>query len=550
MGTSSPRQAKLFVSYTSADRQLVAPLVEFLARQGWDVWWDRRIEAGEAFDRRIGDELATADCVVVVWSRTSVVSNWVLSEAMAGFERNRLVPVALDARLTPPVPFNRLHTVSLVDWTGSADHPGLAETVAGVRATLHATGMRSVQAREGSAPHRPVVAVLPFEDLDAPATPRPMCVSIPSRLIAALGRFSGLETLARRASFDPSLQSLEIRAIARALRADYIVTGSLAGMGSALLVSAELIEGDTGRQSWSFSVAPDAEGRLEPEAAADDVARGLSGEFLRLSRVRARGGALRGDALSIVEASRDTLLQSSRTAIAEAKADAYRALEANPDAAQAHALLASALAEEIVNGYAGDLDAARVEARHAAEQALLRCPDDHAVLKYAGHALAICGDHEHGERVLRHALELNRYDDGARGYLGWVLSPSTDPMHLDEIDDILTKLLRNTDKHPGRPYWQLHRAVALTCRGDFDGAASAARMAVHFSPHLTLAWLHGVNALGQLGRLAEAQALIDRCPLALARPGVAWDAVIRLVSRDDAAAKLRTAGLAQLGLAT
>src|SRR6187200_1504530 len=201
LASDAPRPAKLFVSYTSADRELIVPLVEFLKSQDWEVWWDRHIEAGETFDRRIERELASADCIVVVWSRTSVTSKWVLSEAMAAFESNRLVPVALDTKLAIPLPFNRVHTASLVDWTGMANHPGLTEVAAGIRATLQTLGMRSAQPRESMALHKPVVAVLPFDDLDAPATPRPLCSIISTRLITALGRFSALETVSRRASF-------------------------------------------------------------------------------------------------------------------------------------------------------------------------------------------------------------------------------------------------------------------------------------------------------------------------------------------------------------
>jgi len=164
--------------------------------------------------------------------------------------------------------------------------------------------------------------------------------------------------------------------------------------------------------------------------------------------------------------------------------------------------------------------------------------------------LAICGEHEHGESVLRRALELNRYDEGTHGYLGWVLAPSTARANLDEIKAVLDRLLTDTRKHPGRPFWFLHRSVALTCSGDFEGALTAARVAVNFSPSLTLAWLHAVNALGQLGRLAEARALISRCPLDIERPGTSWEKLLRLTSRDAAAAELRTAGLKQTGLLT
>ena len=546
---SAQPTARLFISYASVDRHLIAPLVEFLRGEGWDVWWDRHLEAGETFDRRIEQELAAADAVVVVWSRASVQSNWVLSEAMVGFESNRLVPVALDARITPPLPFNRLHTVSLADWSGAPGHPGLADLARGVRSTLESRGMRPTASRDPVASRKPVVAVLPFDDLDAAGTARPLCAVVPTRLIAALGRFSGLETLGRRTSFDPALSTLEARAIARALRADYVVTGSVCGDGGTLMLSVELIEGESGRQAWSLTLAPDDAGLLDPERAAEDIARALSGEFLQLSRHRARDGAARGDAHSRVEATRDTLLQSSRDAIESARAEAARAIALDPGNGHAHALLASAIAEGIVNGYATDLGAARAEARREAEQALTLCPDDHAVLKYAGHALAIAGEHEHGERVLRRALELNRYDDGARGYLGWVLAPSTDPGHLDEARATFDRLLAGTQKHPGRPFWFLHRAVALTCAGDFEGALAAARVAVNFGPNLTLGWLHAANALGQLGRIAEARALVERCPLELARPDADWESMIRLISRDRHAAELRTAGLRSIGLA-
>lgn len=548
--SSQTKSAKLFVSYASGDRQLVVPLVEFLRRQGWEVWWDRQLEVGETFDRRIELELAASDCVVVVWSQASVVSNWVLSEAMVGFETNRMVPVALDAKLPIPLPFNRVHAASLFDWTGEPSHPGLDELAVGIRATIETLGMRTAQARESSSQRKSVVAVLPFDDLDAPGSARPICSVVAGKLISALSRFSGLDTLSRRASFDPGLQSLEIRACARALRADYVVTGSVSGSGDGITLGVELIEGGTGRQSWSMTLTPGESGSFAPDTAAEDIARALSGEFLRLGRASAQDATARGDTWSAVEAGRHTLLQSSSSAILAAKTEAQRALARIPEDAHAHVLLASAIAEEMVNGYAGNLDAARAAALSEVEQALMLTSDDPVVLKYAGHVFAICGQHGQGERVLRRALELNLYDEGAHGYLGWVLAPSTSPAHLDEVKAVLDKLLRGTRKHPGRPFWFLHRSVALSCSGDFEGALVAAREAVDFSPNLTLAWLHGVNALGQLGRLDEARALVSRCPLHIERPGACWEELIRLISRDEAAAELRTAGLRRLGLAS
>ena len=86
----------VFLSYASEDRVRVRPLVDLLERQGWTVWWDREIHAGPRFDQVIEKALDQASCVVVVWSRQSVQSDWVQTEASEGLERDILVPVRID----------------------------------------------------------------------------------------------------------------------------------------------------------------------------------------------------------------------------------------------------------------------------------------------------------------------------------------------------------------------------------------------------------------------------------------------------------------------
>ena len=137
----------LFISYSSADRSRVERLVEALeaaisasdSAQGsgehWSIWWDREILAGRRFGEVIELELAAARCVLVVWSEHSVASDWVLSEASKGLERGVLVPVRFDGSELP-MPFDRVQTASLVDWTGDVDHPGFRKLVASIAETL------------------------------------------------------------------------------------------------------------------------------------------------------------------------------------------------------------------------------------------------------------------------------------------------------------------------------------------------------------------------------------------------------------------------------
>jgi hypothetical protein len=102
----------VFVSYASEERDRVRPLVAALEDVGWTVWWDRQIGAGTAFDREIEKAIDEAKCIVVVWSKHSVESEWVRTEANEGLEKNNLVPVNVDG-VRPPLAFRRIQTISI-----------------------------------------------------------------------------------------------------------------------------------------------------------------------------------------------------------------------------------------------------------------------------------------------------------------------------------------------------------------------------------------------------------------------------------------------------
>jgi hypothetical protein len=80
--------ADIFVSYASEDRERVRPLVNALEARGFSVWWDTRIGIGSSFDREIEHQLKAASCVITVWSKASVDSDWVRDETQDGLERD------------------------------------------------------------------------------------------------------------------------------------------------------------------------------------------------------------------------------------------------------------------------------------------------------------------------------------------------------------------------------------------------------------------------------------------------------------------------------
>ena len=95
---------------------------------GWSVFWDRRIPAGRRFDEFIGEQLEAARCVIVLWSASSIRSEWVIEEAADAKDQNLLAPALIDA-VRPPFGFRHRQCADLIGWSPGASHPGLEQLV-------------------------------------------------------------------------------------------------------------------------------------------------------------------------------------------------------------------------------------------------------------------------------------------------------------------------------------------------------------------------------------------------------------------------------------
>lgn len=127
--------ADVFISYASEDRETARKLAGVLEAQGWSVWWDRKIVAGQTFDQVIERELETSKAAVVLWSRNSVASEWVKNEAAAAVERGVLVPVLIE-QVKLPLEFRRKQTVDLAGWNGDETHSGLPSLYEGISVAI------------------------------------------------------------------------------------------------------------------------------------------------------------------------------------------------------------------------------------------------------------------------------------------------------------------------------------------------------------------------------------------------------------------------------
>jgi adenylate cyclase len=249
------RMADVFVSYARVDKARVAPIVAAIEAQGWSVWWDPEIAAGQLFDDQIETQLAAARCVLVVWTPTSVSSRWVRGEAREAADRGILVPVRFDdARL--PMDVRALHTTDLDQWRNdpaSAQFQEVLRALGGMLARSAAPRAEAGTAPAGAAPASPRVSicVLPFANMSGDAEQEYFSDGISEDIITDLSKVSSLAVVSRNTAFGFKGRSVDIAQIGRQLKVGYVLEGSVRKAAGRVRITAQLIEVSKDNHVWA-----------------------------------------------------------------------------------------------------------------------------------------------------------------------------------------------------------------------------------------------------------------------------------------------------------
>jgi adenylate cyclase len=252
------------------------------------------------------------------------------------------------------------------------------------------------------------VAILPFADMSETRDQDYFCDGLAEEILNALASIQGMRVASRTSSFRFRDGTTDARDIGRALNVATVMEGSVRKAGNRVRVTAQLIDAGNGYHLWSENFDRGLEDIFAiQEEIARSVAKALrvslkTPEALDLQRyaprdMRAYDFYLRGRQL---EGAKDRIKW-------EYSAQMYRrAIEIDPDYAQAHAGLADVLTELLLWRFARPEDVLD-EALAASHRALELAPELAEAHVAHAHTLDFSGEHDAAAREFERALELD-----------------------------------------------------------------------------------------------------------------------------------------------
>ena len=263
------------------------------------------------------------------------------------------------------------------------------------------------------------VAILPFTDLSEATDQDYFCDGLAEEILSALTRIPGLRVASRTSSFRFRDADTDPRDIGRQLNVAAIMEGSVRKAGDRVRITAQLIDTGNGYHLWAENFD---RGLKDIFAIQEEIARSVV-HAMRVSLktpaqidleryaprdMRAYEFYLRGRQLEH---------HTTRSGWQHAPQMFRRAIELDPDYAQAHAGLADALTELMLWRLARPEDLLE-QARAASQRALELAPELAEVQVAHAHVLSLAGEREAAAAAFERAIALNPQFYEAHYYYG------------------------------------------------------------------------------------------------------------------------------------
>ncbi len=386
----------------------------------------------------------------------------------------------------------------------------------------------------------PSIAVLPFVNMSGDPDQEYFCDGMAEELISALGRVKGLSVVARTSAFQFKGQTIDVRQIGERLKVRTVLEGSVRRMGNRLRVSAQLITVDDGYQIWSERYDRTID---DVFAIQDEIARAIT-EGLKVALAGPSGAPIVKQGTTNLEAYqcylRGRFLMNFQKSLMDSFFAARKAFEQaialDPEYAAAHAGLSECYNALGYTGFLPSAEASRGALAHA-RRALELDPDLAEAHTQQGWTKATFSiDLATAEPDFQRALALSPDFAPAHGYYANLLTA------LGRPDEALAQADRARQLDPLWVIMPFIVSLALICARRFEEAERQMRDLMDLDSRLEGTYWFLSSALAGQGRIDEAITVLEkgvplvfRAPFFLALLGL-WYA--RAGRRGDAEAVL------------
>jgi len=319
---------------------------------------------------------------------------------------------------------------------------------------------------------KPSIAVLPFTNMSGDSEQEYFSDGITEDIITELSRFSTLFVIARHSSFAFKGERLGIREIGEKLKVQYIVEGSIRRVGKRVRITVQLIEAGSENHIWAerydrhlddiFAVQDEVtrtivstlpgrvEGNFAERAARKPIANMTAYDYLLRGHMHCH--------------------RLTKDDNAEAQKMYRKAIEFDPNLAQAHAWLA--WTHHMDHYFVWETRDSTELAANSINRALVLDDNDSFIRTVYAYTLRREGRPEEAGMQFEKAVELNPNDPIATAWLAEFLvsrGRSEEALHWVE------KAIRRDPYHVDRYY--IIQGEALYCLRDYEGAVRAIRQA-------------------------------------------------------------------------
>lgn len=354
---------------------------------------------------------------------------------------------------------------------------------------------------------RPAIAVLPFGNVGGDPELRYFADGLVEDITTALAGWRTFPVIARDSAFTYKERPADIRKVGRDLGVRYIVEGSVRGRGGVLRVTAQLVDVETTHHLCAERYDREMTDKFGMhDEIVTSIVGALEPELLRAERDRiATQAPPSPGAYDLLQRGLWHHYRRTRQDSAMAQAFFRNALAVDPDYVQAIAALSVCLVQSRLSGWEDDGDAALAEALELAQRAVFLDSRDPLAHFALGAASLHNGQIEFAIRENEAAIRLNPSHAAAHANLAFANNYLNRP---ERAYASVSLALRLSPNDPRQFIWMPALAASHYLAGQYEQALDAARRGLAMKPDYLVAARYLVAALGQLGRVEEAAAVI------------------------------------------